>query len=97
MVEEVQEALNSNYNDIEGAFEFFLSHEQEYNRNNNEITYTGFSKGINALLPSRFDNKEVEFIWRKFTEGMRSLTIQQFQLLFDTKKFSGSRIVSTSK
>lgn len=97
VLQEVQEALNANYNDIKSAFDFFLSHEQEINPNAKDITYKGFQKAIHALIPKRFDNVEIDFMWKKCSGGLERVGLNKFEILFDNKKFTGSRYVSASK
>jgi len=97
VISEVQEALNANYNDLYSAFEFFLSHEQETNKNAKDITLASFHKAINSLIPKRFDSTEIDFMWKKCSGGAEVVGIDKFQNLFDNKKFTGSRYISNTK
>lgn len=97
VISEVQEALNANYNDIQSAFESFLSHEQEINKSAKDITFQGFYKAINSLIPNRFDTNEIDFMWKKCSGGAEVVGLAKFQNGFDNKKFTGSRYVSTNK
>lgn len=97
VINEVQEALNANYNDIQSAFEFFLSHEQEISKSARDITFQGFYKAINSLIPKRFDTNEIDYMWKKCSSGAEAVGLAKFQNVFDNKKFTGSRYVSTNK
>jgi len=97
MLAEVQESLNANYSDIQSSFDFFLSHESEINQLRKQIGFDGFEKGIQALIPKRFDKSEIKFLWNKYTSTSGVLDFNQFQKIFDNKKFNGSKYISSSK
>lgn len=87
---EVQEALTTNYSDIENAFEFFISHESQINTEATEITYQGFQKAIEALLPRRFDNSDMNYLWNKCSADKNVITFRRFSTLFANKNFTGT-------
>jgi len=94
---EVQEALNANYSDVQNAYDYFLGYEQETNPLAKEFTLTGFQKAIQALIPKRFDNQDIQFLWRKFSEGAITITFAKFNQLFGNNRFTGSRYISSHK
>jgi len=94
IINEVQEALNANYNDINTAFNFFISQESSTNQQEKKLTFSGFQKGIQALLPSRFDKNELNLLWKTFSENSSSINVNRFQQLFDKQKFTGAQYVT---
>jgi hypothetical protein len=97
MLSEVQEALNANYSDVQSSFEFFLSHESEIGQLKKELSFTGFQKSIQALIPKRFEKNEITYLWNKYTDSNGNVDFNKFQSIFDNKKFNGSRYISSSR
>jgi hypothetical protein len=93
---EVQEAFNANYSDIGSTFELFMSHETNTNQTKREISHEGFMKGIQSLIPKRFDREEVEALWKRCSLGSDKLDLNKFKNVFDNKKFTGIKYVSTN-
>jgi len=94
---EVQEALNANYSDVQNAYDYFMGYELETNPHAKEFTFNGFQKAIQALIPKRFDNQEIQFLWKKFSEGAITITFGKFNQLFGNNRFTGSRYISSQK
>lgn len=95
--DEIQEAINANHSNAKNAFQFFLSHEQEINPQAKEITYSGFQKAINDLIPKRFEANDLSLLWKKCAEEAQCISINRFEQLFDNNKFTGSQYVSPTK
>lgn len=94
---EVQEALSVNFYDINTAFEFFLSQESESNFKDKKLTFSGFEKGIQSLLPSRFGKEELEYLWKGCCKNYSTLNFSRFQNIFDNNKFTGVQHISSNK
>lgn len=96
-LQEVQEVLNANYNDLHSAFEFFLSHEQKTRTQAKDVSYPGFQKAIESLIPKRFDVNDIIALWKACSGGSGNLTFDKFQQLFDNNRFTGSHYISPEK
>jgi len=97
VLSEVQEAIRTNYSDIESAFNFFLSHENQINPSTKVLSYKGFQNAINALLPKRFDETEIKFLWAVCSLDHETLNFGQFIEKFDKKSFNGTSSIAFNK
>jgi len=97
ILSEVQEAIRTNYNDIESAFNFFLSHEHQFNPSIKTVSFYGFQKALHALLPKRFDENEIKFLWSICSFDNETLNFRQFIEKFDKKQFNGTSSIAFNK
>jgi len=94
---EVQEVIASNYDSIDNAYEFFLSIENQIYPNNTQVSYPGFQKALEALLPKRFTSQQITFLWNSCSLDKRTLSLRTFTEKFNNKKFTGSSYLGLSK
>ena len=94
---EVQEVIASNYDSIENAYEFFLSIENQIYPSNTQVSYHGFQKALEALLPKRFTTQQITYLWNSCSLDKKSLSLRAFTEKFNNKKFTGSSYLGLSK
>jgi len=90
----VQEVISSNYNSIENAYEFFVSMETP---SSTDVSFRGFQKAIEALLPKRFTSQQIDFLWNTCSSDKKYLSFRSFNEKFNSKKFTGSSYLNLSK
>jgi len=74
-----------------------MSQELETNSQEKKMTFSGFQKGIQAILPLRFDKNDLEFLWEKISENSSSVNFTKFQQVFGNNQFAGTQYVSPNK
>ena len=64
---------------------------------NQEVSFNGFQKAIEALLPKRFTSQQINFLWNSCSLNKKHLSFRAFNEKFNNKKFTGSSYLSLSK
>lgn len=84
MIEEILGVLNKNFGSVEKSYKYFLQ-----DSNNEYIFFEDFKKGLNALFPDRFYDKDIRSLYNKIKEDEQDhITFHQFVTAFDTSKKS---------
>ncbi|CAG9315143.1 unnamed protein product [Blepharisma stoltei] len=92
-MQEIKDAIRSNFSDINAAFDFFLSYHKGYPQN--KLTKSEFEQAIVSLIPKRFDQSELTRVWNTISNSSSLIGFQDFKTHFDHGKFmstfSGTR------
>ncbi len=86
---ELQNAIYTNFSSIESAFEFFLKKNPEcYGEPPKEISLDAFKECLESLLPRRFSDFEMNFLWEKITYKNSTMTKREFAGFLNPNKFT---------
>lgn len=84
---EIKDAIRSNFTDINAAYDYFLSMKTGQGRT---LCEDEFATACNALIPKRFQAKDLRELWSAVVGGAPYLDFQIFCDKFQTNKFMGS-------
>ena len=85
IMKELKDAVRANFADIRTAFDFFASFQVE--GNNEYISKAEFERGIKALIPSRFQSADVNFMWKSLNSSREHMHFSDFKSAFGDTKF----------
>ena len=90
---ELQNALYTNFSNIESAFSFFAKkntcnpENPESPGSTKEIYLNAFKESLDSLLPRRFSDSEMNFLWQKITGKGQKLSSDAFAEFLNPNKF----------
>lgn len=92
-LQEVRDAIRSNFSDVKVAFDYFLSFHS--GTPPDKIGVKDFEKAIEALMPKRFVKKEVAGIWKQVFRENSFVSFREFREHFEFGKFMSSFAASS--
>ncbi|CAG9333497.1 unnamed protein product [Blepharisma stoltei] len=91
-VQEIKDAIRSNFADVNSAYEYFLSYHNSISQN---ILYQEFEQAIQALIPNRFKAADIKKAWDSISKEA-SISESDFKRLFDDGHFMSTFSLSKS-
>jgi hypothetical protein len=94
----MRDAIRTNFADIVAAWDYFLSMKAggassaAFSVGREALTFSDFTKAVNALIPKRFTQVEVMSLWERLvgTDQTSGLTFPIFREHFESERFIGS-------
>jgi Ca2+-binding EF-hand superfamily protein/nucleoid DNA-binding protein len=85
---EVKDAIRSNFADIKTAFDYFLSFHS--GPPPEKISLKDFEKALEAIIPKRFNKKELSLIWKQIFSDSSFISFREFRDQLDLNRFMSS-------
>jgi len=87
---ELQNGIYTNFSSIESAFDFFVKKSPEYfgDESPKEISLNAFKECLESLLPRRFSDFEMNFLWEKITYKNSKMSKSEFAGFLNANKFT---------
>ena len=82
-VQEIKDAIRSNFQDVHSAFDFFSS----FKRNSDKLTFAEFSVKVASLVPKRFSQADLRLFWDALW-GAGSVSFEDFSKEFQDLRFT---------
>ena len=94
-LQEVKDSIRSNFADIKAAFDYFLSFHS--GPPPDKISLKDFERALEAIMPKRFNKKELASIWRQVFNDSSFISFREFRDQLDLNQFLSSFTASRSK
>ena len=84
-LQEVKDAIRSNFSDVKTAFDYFLTYHTETPPD--KISLKDFEKAVEAIIPKRFSKKDFLNLWKKIFFSNTFIAFNEFREVFDDCRY----------
>lgn len=101
LLAEFKNLLYTSFSGLEAAFAHFYLRSGKTKKHgydsNAEFGYLDFVEGLKALLPTRFSQGEIDYIWNKLCNGKWKMTFAMFSHALESNKFMAKETSQSAK